>query len=50
MAVIEISDYFPHQSYGIVRHKGRFLSEPAKRFIDISQECYGKGEVEEGDS
>jgi DNA-binding transcriptional LysR family regulator len=47
LAVIDISQYFPHRSYGIVTHKGRFLSAPAKRFIDITQDCYTRNSVDE---
>ncbi len=42
LAVIDISKYFPHRSYGIVTHKGRFLAAPARRFIDIPRECFEK--------
>jgi DNA-binding transcriptional LysR family regulator len=41
-AVIPLNRYFPKRSYGIVTRKGRFLSAPAKRFIDIMQNCYAK--------
>ncbi|HID49825.1 MAG TPA: LysR family transcriptional regulator [Chromatiales bacterium] len=39
-AVIPLTRYFPKRSYGIVTRKGRFLSAPAKRFIDIMQHCF----------
>ncbi len=40
LAVIDISQYFPHRSYGVVTRKGRFLAAPARRFIDIVNECF----------
>jgi DNA-binding transcriptional LysR family regulator len=40
LAVIPLNRFFPKRSYGIVTRKGRFLSAPAKRFIDIMQHCY----------
>ena len=33
--VIPIDQYFPKRSYGIVTRKGKFLSAPAKKFIEI---------------
>ncbi len=45
LAVIDISQYFPQRSYGIVTHKGRFLSAPARRFIDIIQDCFAQENV-----
>ena len=40
LVVIPLTRYFPKRSYGIVTRKGRFLSAPAKRFIDIMQHYY----------
>ena len=42
MSIIPIDQYFPKRSYGIVTRKGKFLSAPAKRFIEIMNETYGK--------
>ncbi|MEM7255272.1 MAG: LysR family transcriptional regulator [Pseudomonadota bacterium] len=33
LSVKPLDRYFPHRSYGIVRRRGRFLSEAARRFI-----------------
>ena len=38
--VIPLTRYFPTRSYGIVTRKGKFLSAPAKRFIDIMKLCF----------
>ena len=40
LAVIDISQYFPNRSYGVVTRKGRFLAAPARRFIDIVNEYF----------
>ncbi len=40
MHVIPVNQFFPKRSYGIVTHKDKFLSAPAKRFIDIMQETF----------
>lgn len=40
--IIPLTRYFPKRSYGIVTRKGRFLSAPANRFIDIMKNCYAK--------
>ncbi len=40
MHVIPVNQFFPKRSYGIVTHKDKFLSAPAKRFIDIMQESF----------
>jgi len=40
MTVIPLDKYFPKRSYGIVTRKGKFLSTPAERFIDLMVECY----------
>jgi len=42
MCVIPIDQYFPKRSYGIVTRKGKFLSAPSKRFIDIMNECFDR--------
>ena len=38
MHVIPIDQYFPKRSYGIVTRKGKFLSAPAQKFIEIMNE------------
>jgi DNA-binding transcriptional LysR family regulator len=43
MSVIPVDQYFPKRSYGIVTRKGKFLSAPSKRFIEIMHECFGGG-------
>lgn len=40
MTVLPLDKYFPKRSYGIVTRKGKFLSAPAERFIDLMKECY----------
>lgn len=40
LTVIPLDKYFPKRSYGIVTRKGKFLSTPAERFIDIMKACY----------
>lgn len=40
--VYPLQQYFPTRSYGIVTRKGKFLSAPAKRFIDIMEECFAE--------
>ena len=40
LTVIPLDQYFPKRSYGIVTRKGKFLSTPAERFIDLMKECY----------
>ena len=42
MCIIPVDQYFPRRSYGIVTRKGKFLSAPAKRFIEIMNENFGK--------
>ena len=42
MSVIPVDQYFPKRSYGIVTRKGKFLSAPSKRFIEIMHQCFGK--------
>ena len=42
MSIIPIDQYFPKRSYGIVTRQGKFLSAPAKRFIEIMNEAFGK--------
>ena len=37
LAVHEIGDYFPPRSYGVVVRKGKYLSEPARGFLDQVQ-------------
>ncbi len=41
LTVLPLDKYFPKRSYGIVTRKGKFLSTPAERFIDIMHQCYG---------
>jgi hypothetical protein len=38
--VIPIDQYFPKRSYGIVTRKGKFLSAPAQKFIEIMNEGF----------
>jgi DNA-binding transcriptional LysR family regulator len=40
MSVISVDQYFPKRSYGIVTRKGKFLSAPSQRFIEIMNECF----------
>lgn len=40
MHVIPIHQYFPKRSYGIVTHKGKFLSAPSQKFIEIMNRCF----------
>ena len=40
MAVIPVDRYFPKRSYGIVTHKGKFLSAPSQKFIEIMNNCF----------
>ena len=47
LTVIPLEKYFPKRSYGIVTRKGKFLSTPAERFIELMNECYNS--VEEAD-
>ncbi len=42
MSVIPIDQYFPKRSYGIVTRKGKFLSAPAQRFIEIMNKNFGR--------
>jgi DNA-binding transcriptional LysR family regulator len=42
MKVIPVDQYFPRRSYGIVTRKGKFLSAPAQRFIEIMNESFGR--------
>ena len=42
MRVIPVDQYFPKRSYGIVTRKGKFLSAPAQRFIEIMYDCFDK--------
>lgn len=44
--IIPLAQYFPTRSYGIVTRKGKFLSAPAKRFIEMMRECYAQEEAE----
>ncbi len=44
MSIIPIDQYFPKRSYGVVTHKGRYLSAPAKRFIEIMNEIFGRSQ------
>ncbi len=45
LTVIPLDKYFPKRSYGIVTRKGKFLSTPAERFIDLMNQCYQSLEV-----
>ncbi|MCP3690500.1 MAG: LysR family transcriptional regulator, partial [Gammaproteobacteria bacterium] len=40
MHVIPVDQYFPKRSYGIVTRKGKFLSAPSQRFIEIMNACF----------
>ena len=40
MQIIPVDRYFPKRSYGIVTRKGKFLSAPSQRFIEIMDECF----------
>jgi len=40
MHVIPIDQYFPKRSYGIVTRKGKFLSAPAQKFIEIMNDGF----------
>lgn len=42
MTVLPLDKYFPKRSYGMVTRKGKFLSTPAERFIDLMKQCYQK--------
>jgi len=42
LTIIPLDKYFPKRSYGIVTRKGKFISTPAKRFIDLMKQCYQK--------
>ena len=41
-AMIPLTDYFPKRTYGIVTRKERFLSAPAKRFIELMENRYSQ--------
>lgn len=45
LTVLPINRYFPSRSYGIVTRKGKFLSAPAKKFIELMTNCYAKGKT-----
>ena len=38
--LIPVDQYFPKRNYGIVTRKGKFLSAPAKKFIEIMNQCF----------
>jgi len=40
LCVIPVDQYFPKRSYGIVTRKGKFLSSPSQRFIDIMNDYF----------
>lgn len=40
MHIIPIDQYFPKRSYGIVTRKGKFLSAPSQKFIEIMNDCF----------
>jgi len=42
LTIIPLDKYFPKRSYGIVTRKGKFLSTPAERFIDLMKQCYNE--------
>lgn len=44
LTVLPLDKYFPKRSYGIVTRKGKFLSTPAERFIDIMNQCFAAEE------
>lgn len=39
---VPISNYFPNRKYGVVTRKGKHLSAPAQRFIEILYDHYGQ--------
>ncbi|MCK5897044.1 MAG: LysR family transcriptional regulator [Cocleimonas sp.] len=41
-AIIPLNEYFPERKYGVLTRKGKPLSLPAQRFIEILQNYYGK--------
>ncbi|MEE9328211.1 MAG: LysR family transcriptional regulator [Cocleimonas sp.] len=47
MTVLPLDQYFPKRSYGFVTRKGKFLSTPAERFIDLMTECYNKSDLKQ---
>jgi DNA-binding transcriptional LysR family regulator len=40
LGVIPLSKYFPKRTYGIVLRRGKFLSQGAKRFIEIMDDDF----------
>jgi len=40
-ATIPLDQYFPNRKYGVVTRKGKPLSSPAQRFIEVLHEHYG---------
>jgi len=44
LTVLDLEKYFPKRSYGIVTRKGKFLSTPAQRFIELMNECFDSEE------
>lgn len=40
-ATVPLDQYFPSRKYGVVTRKGKLLSSPAKRFIELLHEHYG---------
>lgn len=39
--IIPLDQYFPDRNYGVVTRKGKALSSPAQRFIEVLHEYYG---------
>lgn len=40
-AIIPLEKYFPSRKYGVVTRKGKLISAPSQRFIEILHEHYG---------
>lgn len=40
LATIPLDEYFPNRKYGVVTRKGKLLSSPAQRFIEILHEHF----------
>lgn len=41
LAIIPLEKYFPSRKYGVVTRKGKIITSPAKRFIEILYDYYG---------
>ena len=40
MIITPLDKYFPSRKYGVVTRKGKVITSPAKRFIEILYEHY----------